>query len=1272
MDLIKFKLSNAILILGMIFLYFIFSSANASVKNVNFNDELTTIESYYWIGLEEKGNYKLFLKAKNKLEDLESKIKKIAPSNNILLKIKGLKEDIRQQLDMSSDTFFGIFPLSRFFNNNFLTNSVAFGTYELFDDYNVMSSNQGIENLLQTLKEKERKQLDVIFISKPLDYALENEALYLFNQNPQFFVHNQKEVNDAFVKNNLNANDVYDFKSGKLNEKHLQSFFKSFDTNDLLLVSIEKNHSFLKDAFYTIKGSYFKPNQLNPIKIYRNMGFSRDRSNLLNPIILLNLTFLIMSIIIGFILYRKKTNYNSSKYLQFLSIICLSFIISRLSPYIIIPGLNSIISVPPPETLAILSFWYVIIISIVFLFLPFIFIHGLKLKFKSSDFFQLIFSNSGIIGAVFSFSIMSWFITSFVIYEDSLDNIYLFLFPIIVFSLNFYEFGKDIDKSKIKVPTYLLVLLSILFFMSLVSLNYTYIYISTFLLSVNYALSKLTFNKKENLFLSEKTPDKLMEWIHPHINKNDLSEIKKVKGIEFTFLKTIDETSGKLLIKQYLKDDFTFLEIECHNEYSSFDLINQLLEKKFDGSSNQSLEDTIDNITNFIPFSGLLNMAANKSSQDTSLEHILEAASLEFFDKINNQKNICILLTGLNYLDNESYKWLLQIKNYNPKLNINFIFIGTKLLANLNFNNTYTLEYLEHKDLSNYLRSELNSDSMLAKKIINYLDQTDDQTTINDIELIFENLQRSQSIYFDTQWRLDINKEIEDNILKNEINSLENSITESIKKFPEHKTFLIISACLGYQFNLKVISDATGLSLIETAKTIEDVSIKTGIIERSPDENNKIKFRNRSTLIALNNIFYLNETLNNIPLVQRTCCFNAAVAIKNHYKEYSNESERIFNLFEKSGTNNLANIIDAGLNAIANLCVLNQFEKANIIIEKCLNYLKNYNSVNKNKFLNQILIDKYFIELEKSFHNDTSIKEEYLFNIIDKWLEYDDYKNKLIYPIMRTLYNFRDFKGLSNYIKIVKNNTELPKWLDCDVDHYSALLEIQFHKKLNKGKLLLSKCIKNIINENGNEFLSVKSRIFTTFGNHFSDDKKSKDYINQSIDIKKQLSDKPGLARSFGSLARLLFSEEPTSLDTLDANKKWLMINKENNDTFGTIMSRNFLGKIYFNIHKNNQTKHNNLLRCKQIYNENIKLLKNKLDQGSQIQIFTSFADLMEIAKFEKDEITFLDLSSKLFKLINDFEKIENKFFIDIFKKAFSSKFKNTIYSKQNIKEILG
>ena len=241
---------NNILIFISILIFCIFTNlAFSSEKNNIYEDELNTIESYYWIGLEEKGNHELFLKAFNKIENLEKKIKDKNFSDDIQLKLKGLKEDVVQQLDMSSDTLYGVFPLARFFNNNFLTDANAFGTFELFDDFNVISSNRGVESLLKTLQEKERKQLDVVFISQPLNYALENEALYLFNQNPQFFVHNQKELNNAFVINSLNETEITNFKSGNINIKHINSLFKSFDTNDLLIVSIEKNKSFFGDAF---------------------------------------------------------------------------------------------------------------------------------------------------------------------------------------------------------------------------------------------------------------------------------------------------------------------------------------------------------------------------------------------------------------------------------------------------------------------------------------------------------------------------------------------------------------------------------------------------------------------------------------------------------------------------------------------------------------------------------------------------------------------------------------------------------------------------------------------------------------------------------------------------------------------------------------------------------------------------------------------------------------------------------------------------------------
>src|SRR6056300_732278 len=251
MKILNLKLINISII--TIFLINLFLSSLANAQEKNDNDSLNTIESYYWIGLEDKGNSDLFLNALNKIKQLE----KENSEENIQIKLNGLKEDILQQLDMSSDTLYGVFPLTRFFNNNFFTDANAFGTFELFDDHNVIASNRGVESLLKTLQEKERKQLDVIFSSQPLNYALENEALYLFNQSPQFFVHNQKEVNDAFTKNNLNMDEILKFKSGNLNQSHLKSLFNSFDTNDLLIVDIEKNKSFSGDAFYVIKGSYY-------------------------------------------------------------------------------------------------------------------------------------------------------------------------------------------------------------------------------------------------------------------------------------------------------------------------------------------------------------------------------------------------------------------------------------------------------------------------------------------------------------------------------------------------------------------------------------------------------------------------------------------------------------------------------------------------------------------------------------------------------------------------------------------------------------------------------------------------------------------------------------------------------------------------------------------------------------------------------------------------------------------------------------------------------
>ena len=1270
MKLSDFKIKLFLIPINLLF-FFVFSNVAISDEKITkYENELNTIESYYWIGLEEKGNYELFLKAFNKIENLEDKIKSHNLPEGIKIKLSGLKQDILQQLDISYDTLYGIFPLARFFNNNFLTDANAFGTFELFDDHQVISSNRGVESLIKTLEEKERKQLDVVFTSQPLNYALENEALYLFNQNPQFFVHNQKEVNDAFIKSNLNTSEINIFKSGNYKKIHVEALFKSFDTNDLLIVTIEKNKSFLGDAFYVIKGSYYKPDFDKPLKIYRNMGFSRDRSNLLSPIILINSALFLFSLLIGIFIYRKKTNYNPNRNLEFLSILSLSFVVSRIVPFIILPAINTFLTVPNPETLAILSFWYVFLVSVVYLYFPFIIIHSLKIKFKSSNFFQLIFNNSSIIAVVISLSIVSWMLTSFIIYEGSISDLHSLIIPSILFVLNFYIFGKALDKSKFDIFSYIAIFLVLIFFISITTLNFQYVNLTSTLLFGNLLLAFLFRQKKiqNNSIIESKTSE---NWRHPFINQNFILRKNNNSKLSFTFLKTIDETSAKIYLKQKYTNKFSFLEIECNNENSSFDLINQLLDKQVDNASNETIESTIETITNFIPFSNLLNMAVSQSNQETPLSNVFEAASLEFFEKIKNQENTCVLVTGLNYLDNESSKWLDQLKDYNTNQEISFILIGNKLPNHLNIETKVELKNLKNEQLIDYTKIQLDASHDLAEKIIKYLDKTDDQTTLDDIEITFENLKLNKLIYFDETWYLFNNDELDENIFKNQVNSLEVTINENLKSNQEYKTFLMIASCLGYQFELKVLSNATGLSLIKTAEKIEEISFKTGIFESLPNPNNKIKFRNRATLNALMNIFSLNNDLENISLTQRTCCHTAATALKNFQSDFALESERIFNLFEKSGYNYIEQIFYSGLDLIGNLCVLNQFERANIIANKCQNYLKIYNGAKYNKLLNDISVEKYFIQFEKVFHSGLNDSES-ITNLLDNWLVLDDYKTKLIYPVMRTLYNAREYPKLIKFIKDLKKEKELPEWLVYDIDHYSALIEIYYNQNKELGKKMLLKSIYKLKDQKDNEYLAVSSRVFTSYGNNFPKENKTESLIIKSIEIKEILSDKPGLARSYGSLTRMYFEKEPTSIKVLESCNNWLKLNKELNDVFGIIMSKNYLAKIYFSLFKSNKSDITNLDKSKNLYTENIKHIQNKIDDGSKIQIFTSYADLMEIAKYEKDEKSYLGYSKELFNLIKNFGKIENKFFQNIFEKAFESNFKKSLTTKSKIREILG
>ena len=180
------------------------------------------------------------------MEDADTSLAVLPESNEtkaLSSRISALRVDLEKQSELSHDTLFGVFPMVRFLSESVFTDTLSLGTFEVADDPAVMASNSACRRLIDILNRVSGRyrQLDVIFLSREKNHDLENEALYLFNQDSKFFVHNRYEMLGLF-------GDLYDQKlygleqnqSGSLDWDSRVSAFLDRE-NSLKLVEAFKN-----------------------------------------------------------------------------------------------------------------------------------------------------------------------------------------------------------------------------------------------------------------------------------------------------------------------------------------------------------------------------------------------------------------------------------------------------------------------------------------------------------------------------------------------------------------------------------------------------------------------------------------------------------------------------------------------------------------------------------------------------------------------------------------------------------------------------------------------------------------------------------------------------------------------------------------------------------------------------------------------------------------------------------------------------------------------
>lgn len=307
---------------------------------------------------------------------------RIAEIHDLEARIDGSETDLIYSREMASDTFHGHFAWSHFMAKPSIFHDWrAMGSFELLDQPQVVAVRNGVRDLIDEVLGSIMVvgQHDVVFVTDPDDFPeeadlgrddfrlstqLENEALYLFNLNPRFFVHNMLEVAAA-----LTPEEQLKLKKLEPTAEMLESMRDTWGHNDILVVRLKKMDDFNKMHFYSAQGRLFRGTDTTPAVIYNNYGLCRDRRAMLMPIIFFNFLMLVSAIL----LFRQLVRFTAHDgeapdWKTTFGLGGMAFLWGRCAVW----GLAEVVEelVPADEVLWYLSFWWTILTGVVMLLGP--------------------------------------------------------------------------------------------------------------------------------------------------------------------------------------------------------------------------------------------------------------------------------------------------------------------------------------------------------------------------------------------------------------------------------------------------------------------------------------------------------------------------------------------------------------------------------------------------------------------------------------------------------------------------------------------------------------------------------------------------------------------------------------------------------------------------------------------------------------------------------------------------------------------------------------
>ncbi len=334
-----------------------------------------------------------------------------AETDRLASRIKALKSELQDRIEMMRWTQEGVFPLTGSLTSPLIADSGPTAIYRLIDDPAVRATGKAVADLATRASELEKNeaQLPVVITwaaagrgrpgaalqaedSDPdrLEArTLEHAAQQVFHESPLFQVQTHAAIEDALAPAGNEVRD--DFRAGRITTAVAERLLQAFGPK-LLVVVIRQADAIADVCYYRAEGHFLeaekprqeasqgpslggdesqqslaagKPRQ----ESFSTAGFGRDRRDRLAWILWANAALLVIAYVAYVLIVRTHPSMaGGSSWTTFLMLPLVAFVVGRTLPYAVSPLLGSIRL--PPGTPALASFWIACLAGLGFLAAP--------------------------------------------------------------------------------------------------------------------------------------------------------------------------------------------------------------------------------------------------------------------------------------------------------------------------------------------------------------------------------------------------------------------------------------------------------------------------------------------------------------------------------------------------------------------------------------------------------------------------------------------------------------------------------------------------------------------------------------------------------------------------------------------------------------------------------------------------------------------------------------------------------------------------------------